>query len=1033
MRKFFLSLSAIFFLLISAMSQNRTISGKVSDQDGAPLQGVTVASSGRSGVTTNAEGNFTISLPRNSNRLTFSFVGFLPQTITVSSTDNISVTLKQDQTSLQDVIVTAFGIKKSKKDLGYDATQLSNDEVTRAHTTNVSNALGAKIPGVIVSGSGGPFTGSSITIRGNITFQGSNQPLYVVDGLPINTGGGGSPLQSGPTVSNRAIDINSEDIESMTVLKGPSAAALYGSNAANGVIVITTKKGKFNQKGTVQFSSSYTIDQINRLPDYQNQYAQGFNGVYNNSDQRSWGPLITGQTVTNSFGKQEILAAYPNNVKDIFVNGETFQNNVSFTGGSQTNSFRFSYGNTNSTAIIPNNRLIRQNFSISTNSKISSRLSVSVSGNYVINTSKRTQQGNQLSNPVFRAYFTPRSYDLTNLPFEDAAGGQTYFGGEDNPYWTIKNNRFNDEINRFFGIVGFNYKFTNWLQFDYKIGTDIFSTFRHGYDQIAARGGANTSANGVGGVLEVRNQFRSFNSNGFFTATKRFHDFSFTGIVGNEIGQSFSRTAQIIGYNVVVRDFEQLSNTTQFFPSNGSSKLRLIGVYGDFAFGYKSIANLNVTLRNDWSSTFKKEHRSYLYPTVGGSLNLTELLPAIKGNIIDNIKLKGNISKIGKAGDFVYATDSYFAGAGSADGFGPAINFPFNSLVGFTLSNAAGNELLGPEFTTNKEIGADISLFKNRFTIEATTYKEDTKDIIFFVPVPATTGITSAIKNAGKSNTKGLELRVILVPLKSKDFNWTIDANYTKFKTIVKELAPGVANIFLGGFVTPNIRLVAGDEYGQIYGNAYKRDSATGKIIVNAAGLPLITTGVQKIGNPNPKFTIGITNTFTYKDFSLSVLLDIKHGGDQYSRNIADLRRNGVAIETADFPRYDANGVLNKPYIFDAVYATSKQPDTTHLSAQDYYGNSGKYAAAEGFIVETSWFRVREAALTYRMQGAIMKKLPISSAEFSVFGRNLFLHTPHYPHLDPEQNALGISNARGLEFNALPQTRSMGVSLKITF
>ena len=1033
MRKIFLMLSAIFCLLINVISQNRTITGRVTDNDGVPLQGVTVAGSGRAGVTTNAEGIFTISLPGNSNKLTFSYVGYTPQIITVSGSDNVSISLKPDAGSLENVVVTAFGIKKSKKDLGYGVTQLNSGEVTRTHTTNVSNALGGKIPGVVVSGSGGAFTGSSIIIRGNITFQGSNQPLYVIDGLPINSGGGASPLQNGPSVSNRAIDINPDDIESMTVLKGPSAAALYGSNAANGVIIITTKKGKFNQKGILQFSSSYTIDQVNRLPEYQNEYAQGLNGVYNPLSPTSFGPRIIGQTVTNFFGKQEVLMAYPNNVMDIFQNGQTVQDNISFTGGSQTNSFRFSYGNTHSTAIIPNNKLVRQNFSISTNSKITSKLNVAVSGNYVLNYSNRTQQGNQLSNPLFRGFFTPRSYDLTKIPFEDAAGNQTYYGGEDNPYWTIKHNRFNDEINRFYGNVGVNYKFTNWLQFDYKIGGDIFSTFRHGYDQIGARGQANTSASGVGGILEVRNQFRSFNSNGFLTATKRFHDFSFTGIVGNEITQALSRTSQVIGYNVVVRDFEQLSNTTQYFPSTGSSKVRLIGVYGDFTFGYKSIANLNVTLRNDWSSTFKKENRSYLYPSVAGSVNITELLPQIKGNIVDNIKIRGNVSKIGKAGDFVYATDSYYTGAGSADGFGPAINFPFNSLVGFTLSNSAGNALLGPEFTTSKEIGADISLFKNRLSIEATTYKQDTKEIIFSVPVPATSGITSAVQNVGKSSNKGIELGVILIPIRSKDFSWTINANYTKYKTIVKELAPGVANIFLGGFTTPNIRLVAGDEYGQIYGNAYQRDSASGKILVGANGLPLITPGVQKIGNPNPKWLMGITNTFTYKEFNLSVLFDIKHGGDQYSRNIADLRRNGVAIETAEFPRYDANGVVTTPYLFDAVYASSKQPNTTYVTAQQYWGNSGVYAAAEGFIVETSWFRVREVSLSYTLPATISKGLPISAAEFSVFGRNLYLHAPHYPHLDPEQNALGISNARGLEFNALPQSRSMGVSLKVTF
>jgi hypothetical protein len=266
-----------------------------------------------------------------------------------------------------------------------------------------------------------------------------------------------------------------------------------------------------------------------------------------------------------------------------------------------------------------------------------------------------------------------------------------------------------------------------------------------------------------------------------------------------------------------------------------------------------------------------------------------------------------------------------------------------------------------------------------------------------------------------------------------KDFSWNINWSYTQFKSVVGQLYTGVTNIFLGGFTTPNIRLVAGEEYGQIYGNAYQRDATKGnKMIVGANGLPLITSGVQRIGNPNPKWLMYMTNTLTWKGVSLSVLMEYKKGGDIYSRNVADLQRNGVAKETAAFARYDAAGVLQKPYLFDAVYANGS-PNTTMVSAQDYYGNSGKYAAAEGFIYETTWFRIREASLSYMIPSSLLNKTPFGNAELAVFGRNLFLNAPHYPHLDPEQNALGVSSAQGLEFNALPQTRTLGVSLKLSF
>ena len=1042
MRKLFLLLMGVVFIATQALAQ-RTVTGKVTDEKGNPIGNVSVLVRGTTtGTTTKADGTYSIQVPANAKALVFSSVDMSPVELALGTEATLNATLKNEDKTMSEVVVTAFGIKKDKKTLGYGVSQVSAEELTRSHTTNITNSLAAKVPGVRIQGSGGSFTSSSILIRGFTTFTGSNQPLFVIDGIPIDNSGGGSPLQNGPSVSSRAIDINQDDIESMSVLKGASAAVLYGSRASNGVILITTKKGKAGQKNSIQFSSSYQVESVNRTPEYQNEYAQGNSGVFSPTAQTSWGPRITGQTVTNAYDpatntntRTEQLAAYPNNVLDIFQHGINWQNNIAFSGGSDKNTFRFSYGYLRNTGIIANNKLTRHNFSLNTSSKVNNYLTVSVGATYSNNASTRTQQGNQLSNPLFRGWFTPRSYNLTGLAFEDAVGNQRYPLGEDNPYWTIKHNRYRDEVNRFIGNVSFNFKLTKWLQADYKIGTDVYSTFRHMYDQIGARGGANTTANAVGGVREVRNQYRSINSNGFFTATKRYKSWTGTAIVGTEFQQIYSAGAQLDGKGIIIRDFEQLSNTTTFSPapSNGSAKTRLLGLYGDFAIGYKSIFNLNVTLRNDWSSTFKIGNNSYLYNGVSGSVNVTELFPSIKSKFIENIKIRGNIATVGKAGDFVYSTDSYFGGAGSADGFGPTIAFPFNGIQGFTLSNSAGNAGLGPEFTKNKEIALELSLFKGRLNIEATRYKQNSRKLIFAVPVSATAGITSVVKNAGTLSNNGVELGISATPIKSKSFSWNLNFTYTQFKAIVEKLENGVTNIFLGGFTTPNIRLVAGEEYGQIYGNAYQRDATKGnKIIVGANGLPLITAGVVNIGNPNPKWVGGLTNTFSYKGLALTVLMEYRKGGAQYSRNIADLQRNGVAKETAEFSRYDASGVLQKPYLFDAVYANG-QPNTTMLSAQDYFGNSGKYAAAEGFIYNTTWFRIREASIDYSVPASVLRKLPFGSASLSVFGRNLFLHAPDYPHLDPEQNALGVSNAQGLEFNALPQARSIGVALKLSF
>jgi len=1031
---------AILLYAGSLMAQ-KTITGKVTDEKGNPLPNASVIVKGTTtGTVTKDDGTYSLLLPAGAKSLIISTVDMDPIEKQIGEGNVFDVVLRPQDRIMSEVVVTAFGIRKSKKELGYGVTQLNNAELTQGHTTNITNALAAKVPGVRVSGSGGSFTGSGILIRGYTTFTGSNQPLFVIDGIPIDNSGGGSPLQNGPSVSNRAIDLNQEDIESISVLKGPSAAVLYGSRASNGVILITTKKGKAGQKSSVQFSSNYAIETVNRYPDYQNEYAEGNNGVFSSAAQTSWGPLITGQVVpqynpaTNATDLSKPLQAFPDNVRDIFQNGYNWQNNIAFSGGTDRSSFRFSYGYLKNEGVIEKNVLHRHNLSLNVSSRVNNYLTVSASANYSNNRSTRTQQGNQLSNPLFRGWFTPRSYDLVGVAFEDALGNQRYPLGEDHPMWTIKHNRYNDEVNRLIGNVGLNFKLLKWLQADYKLGTDVYSTFRHGYDQIGARGGANTTANGVGGIREIRNNYRSLNSNGYLTAIKKINDFSGVVVVGTEFQQVYGNSSQMDGKGIIVRDFEQLSNTTTYTPSpsHGSSKTRWLGLYGDININYKSFATLNVTLRNDWASTFKIGNNSYLYSGFGASVNITELFPSLKGDIVNNIKLRGNMATVGKAGDFIYATDSYFGGAGSSDGFGPTITFPFNGIQGFSLSNAAGNAELGPEFTTNKEIALELAFFKNRLNIEATHYWQDSKDLIFSVPVSPASGIGSVTKNAGSLSNIGFEFLINAIPIKTPSVTWKIDVSFSDFKSKVEKLDVGVTNIFLGGFTTPNIRLVEGDEYGQIYGNAYQRDSKSGKVIVGANGLPLITSGVQKIGNPNPDYIMGITNTLTVKGFTLTALFDFKRGGAQYSRNLADLQRNGVAKETAEFARFDGSGNPTKPYLFDAVYANG-QPNTTYVSAQDYFGNSGKYAAAEGYIYNTTWYRIREASLSYLFPSDLLKKTPFSVAEFAVFGRNLWLSAPDYPHLDPEQSALGISNAQGLEFNALPQTRSMGVSLRLTF
>lgn len=1050
MKKRLLLLLSMAFLAISSALAQRTITGTVKDNNGEAMVGASVVVKGTTtGTITDIDGKFSLNLPKDATAVVVSFTGFATQEIAVGTSNILDVTLSEGKV-LEEAVVTAFGIKKDKSNLGYSIPTVTGDELTAAHQTNLTNALAAKIPGVRISGSGGSFTGSSVIVRGFTTFTGSNQPLYVVDGIAIDNSGGGSPLQSGPSVSNRAIDLNPEDVESISVLKGAAATTLYGSRASAGVILITTKKGRTGQKNAITYTANYGQQEVNRLPDYQNVYGQGTGGNFGVNSTASWGPKIDGRRVSlpadyraAGVGDSVALTAYPDNVKELFQKGINQQHNLSFQGGTEKSAYRLSLGLVDDQGVLDNNRLRRYNVGIVASNEITSKLKAEVSLTYSLNTSTRTQQGNQLSNPLFRTWFTPRSWNLTGLPWTDPAGtgNQLHYelsSGSDNPRWSIYNNLYDDQINRILGNFNLRYQLTDWLSASYKIGTDNYNFVRSSYDQIGIRGAGNTGSQQIGGIRERRDNTRNVNSIFTLNASKKVGDIEINGLLGQETIDESTNSSDLIGRGLIVRDFRNLDgNTLTFIPTYSRTQRRIIGAFANVTGIYKNFATLDVSLRNDWNSTLPEGKNSYLYYSAAASVNLTEAFPSIKSEWVNLVKLRANYGRVGKGGDFLYLTDSYYGTANPADGFGPNLQFPFNGLAAFTLNNTAGNPNLRPEFTTSYEFGGEVSLWNDRISIDATSYNYKTSDVILAVPNSSAAGISAIALNAGSLTTKGLEAAISIKPIKTSKGYWETTFNYTQFESVVDELADGVANIFLGGFTTPNVRLVKGDPFGQLYGNKYLRDDQ-GRLKLTAGGLPQVTANVDKIGNPNARYTFGVNNTINYDGFSFSVLLDVRKGGDQYSRNIADLQRNGVAIETAEKERLNTDGTVAKPYIFEGVLPngtvnTDSDPNAVRVTAEQYWGNSGKYVAAEGFIYETSWFRVREATLNYDFSKKFLKNTPFGAASIGLFGRNLFLYAPNYPHLDPEQNALGISNAQGLEFNALPQTRTIGANLRITF
>ena len=478
--------------------------------------------------------------------------------------------------------------------------------------------------------------------------------------------------------------------------------------------------------------------------------------------------------------------------------------------------------------------------------------------------------------------------------------------------------------------------------------------------------------------------------------------------------------------------FANLRNFTVFNSSDNYVKTRLLGLFGDLSVGYKSYLNLNIKARNDFSSTLTKQNRSIFYPAVAVSFVVTEAFPTLKGDILTSAKIRANVGEVGK-GAGAYDTGTYYATAGAADGFGSTgVIFPYNGLAGYTYGNNAGNLNIMPEFTRETELGTELNFFNYRLLLDLSVYQRDSRQLIFAVPVPTSSGFSSLTQNAGKLSTKGIEFLLSGTPVKSSNFSWDASLNFTSFKSVVEELAPGVNLISLGGFTSPNVQAVAGQQYGLIYSNMYLRD-AQGRMIIKANGLPQATSKVGQVGNPNPKFTAGFSNSFTHKAFNLSFLLDFKYKGDILSRTVGDLRINGVAKETAEFDRFNADGSVSTPYTFEGVMADGS-PNTTAVSAQNYWGLQGKYVAWEGYVLDATFLKLREITFSYSFPQALLSKTKfISRLQLSVYGRNLLTYAPNFPHLDPEQNVLGVGNARGLEFGIQPISRNVGATLRATF
>jgi len=1048
MKKLLQSLFVLLFIATVAMAQDRTITGTVtSSDDKLPIPGVSVKVKGaQGGAITNANGKYSVNVPAGATALEFSFLGYSMQTVVIGSTSTINVVLVQDSKTLSDIVITGVNIPRTAKSLGYSVTTLQGEELNKARETNVINSLAGKVAGVKITSQSGTVGGSSkIIIRGASSFNSgstSNQPIFVIDGLPVDNGSqqlntistSSVPQGSaGSDYGNRAGDLNSDDIESMTVLKGAAATALYGARAKNGAIVITTKKGKKGQ-GTVSVNSSTRFDDVLKLPDFQNEYAQGVQGQYStgpnvqSGSTNGWGPKISevqDKTFLNFLNQQVTLQAFPNNVRDFYNTGKTYINSVAFEGGGDTGDYRFGFTNTTQSGIVPNEKLRKNVINFNAGRNIFKGLDVRTNVNYVrtVADGRPVQSSNNPNVLQPLIYGLPRTLDINLLkdnwidPVTKQQITLTPARNGNNPYWIANKNNFANVVDRVYGNGIVTYKPLEWLTISDNLGTDFYNEYRRGTTSQGTIGSL------TGDFYTANLYNRVINNDLLITADRKItSDLSLKVIAGYNVYDAYYRRDLSDAQQLTVDGLYVFSNAGSVTTTNTSNRKRIQGVYGDIGLSYKDYLFLNITGRNDWSSTLPIANRSYFYPSVSSSFVFSEVLP--KTTWFNFGKLRASYANVGSdtgpyQGAFVY---SPISAAFAQYGYGTT--FPFQGVLAFSSPAVIPNLDLKPQNQASYEIGTELRFLDNRVTLDFTYYNTNTKDQIVSLPLPQSTGFSAALKNAGSVKNTGVEIALGLVPVKLKDFRWNIDFNFAKNNQTINLPSEITSYSLASGWSGLSIKAESGKSFG-IYGVAWLRDGNGNLVIDPATGLRK-TISDQRLGNMSPDWLGGINNTFTYKGASLSFLVDIRKGGVIYSNTVSSLRTSGLAKET----------LLNRGNIFidKGVVASGSTyiPNTTPVTSMQDYWSQYTTTNTEANIFDASYVKLREVRLSYQLPSKLLQKSKfIKSAEIGIEGRNLWIIHDNVPHIDPEANFFGTESvAEGVEFNSVPSTRTLGFNIR---
>jgi TonB-linked SusC/RagA family outer membrane protein len=1065
MRRFLtLLVTLLVFGAGSALGQVKQVSGVVtSADDKQPIPGasVFVKEAPTVGTSTDINGKYTLKgIPANAKTIVFRFVGYTTLELPIKA--ELSPSLQSETQKIDEVVVTAMGISKEKKALAYAVQDVKADELTKGANTNLASALQGKVSGVEISPSSGmPGASAKMTIRGSRSFTGDNTPLYIVDGMPIASTSDVSTMNSvtGTDFANRSVDLDPNDIESINVLKGQAASALYGMRATNGVVLITTKSGKGIAKGKpiITLNANVSFDVISVIPDLQTEFAQGSAGVYKPTASTSWGPAISkladdskygGNTVndyTTALGKHNGMYYVPqranagldpwatprsyDNVGKFFNTGFTSSNSANISQNMDKGNYSFTLGNTKSDGIVPSTGLNRYNAKMAAEVQLNSNWTTGFTGNYVA--SKITKQSSANNGVVATVYPAPPSYDLEGIPSHydgDPYKQNTYrsTSGFDGAYWAVDNNAFTERSQRFFGNAFLKYSTklntdNQKLDIKYQLGDDSYTT---DYSDVWGYGHSNSK----GEIYQYGYTVNEMNSLLTAAYSWKINDkLSFDALLGNEFVDTKRKHYYEYGKDFNFSGWNHMNNASVYNASESYTKNRTVGTFLNLALSYDNMLFLNATGRNDVVSSMPRNNRSFFYPSVSLGWIFTEL-DAVKNNILTYGKVRLSYAEVGQAGQYV---DSYYSTPVYGGGFssGTPMQYPIGSVVAFTPNTTVYDPNLKPQNTKSYEFGTDLAFLNGLVSINYTFSRQNVKDQIFDVPLAASTGSSQLKTNGGSLHTNAHELSVSVAPIKKNNFKWDFAFNFTKIDNYVDELAPGVPSIFLGGFTEPQVRAGIGYKFPVIYGVSYKRNDA-GKIIVDADGFPM--AGEEKvIGTVSPDFQLGFNNTFEIYKFRISALIDWKSGGQMYGGTAGMLDYYGVSQKSADYRKKDFFYFEKDAVKITGTDANGKPtyaPNDIKISgadAQAYFSNQSDIS--ESMIYDNSFVKLREISISY----PVWNKKGIT-VNVSGFARNIILWS-ELKGLDPEAAQGNTNMAGAFERFSLPGTSSYGFGINVKF